>query len=82
MDRWPLQEAKNRFSEVVRRARDDGPQVVTKRGVETAVVMSHEDYLQLLKPDRSLVELMRQSPLVGARLDLDRRRDKPREVEL
>jgi prevent-host-death family protein len=82
MDTWPLQDAKNRFSEVVRRARDDGPQVVTKRGVETVVVMSHEDYLQLLKPDRSLVELMRQSPLVGARFDLDRRRDKPREVEL
>jgi prevent-host-death family protein len=36
---WQLQEAKNRFSEVVEEALKEGPQVITRRGVETAVVL-------------------------------------------
>jgi prevent-host-death family protein len=41
---WQLQEAKNKFSEVVRRARSEGPQVITVRGEEEAVVISMEEY--------------------------------------
>ena len=52
MDHWQLQQAKNRFSEVVKKALQDGPQIVTKRGVETAVVMSVEEYRKLLAPNR------------------------------
>ncbi len=37
---WPLQGAKNRFSEVVQRARREGPQTVTLRGERAAVVLS------------------------------------------
>lgn len=36
---WQLQDAKNKFSEVVRRARSEGPQVITLRGEEVAVVV-------------------------------------------
>lgn len=46
--RWSLQDAKNRFSEVVNAALTEGPQVVTRRGVETAVVVAHEDYERLV----------------------------------
>lgn len=41
---WALQDAKNRFSEVVRSAVTEGPQTVTVRGQRTAVVVSAQDY--------------------------------------
>jgi len=47
---WQLQEAKNRFSEVVKRARDEGPQTVTVHGQRAAVVVSASHYDELLKP--------------------------------
>ena len=46
---WQLQEAKQRFSEVVRHAIADGPQGVTRHGEEVAVVTSMEEYSQLKK---------------------------------
>lgn len=47
MVRWDQQEAKIKFSEVVRRARAEGPQLVTTRGSKPVVVISGEDYLAL-----------------------------------
>lgn len=44
---WQLQEAKNKLSEVVRRAREEGPQVITLRGEEVAVVLSSEAFAAL-----------------------------------
>jgi prevent-host-death family protein len=44
---WRLEEAKARFSELVRRARASGPQHVTVRGQEAVVVLSAEDYARL-----------------------------------
>jgi prevent-host-death family protein len=79
---WKLQDAKNRFSEVVKRALSSGPQVVTLRGKETAVVLSIEEYHRLARPKTSLVEFLRSSPLVEAEIDLKRPRDYGREVEL
>ena len=46
---WQLQDAKNRFSELVQRARQEGPQVVTLRGRRAAVVLSAEAYDALLR---------------------------------
>lgn len=48
-DRWQLQEAKNKFSEVVEEALKRGPQLITKRGVETAIVLSYKDYVSAPK---------------------------------
>ena len=45
--KWQLQEAKNRFSEVVRKASEEGPQTVTKHGKDSVVVLSAEDYRNL-----------------------------------
>ena len=41
---WHLQDAKNQFSKLVRKARSEGPQIVTLRGERAAVVVSVEDY--------------------------------------
>ena len=44
---WQLQEAKQRFSEVVRSAASDGPQFVTRHGDEVAVVLDIREYRRL-----------------------------------
>lgn len=69
---WQLQEAKNRFSEVVEDALNDGPQIITRRGVEAVVVLSYAEYRRLQASQMSLSEFFRQSPLVDAELDLSR----------
>jgi antitoxin Phd len=50
---WQIQDAKARFSEVISRARREGPQTITRHGTERAVVLSIEDYRALAarKPD-------------------------------
>ncbi len=53
MTAWQVQEAKTRLSEVIERARAEGPQTITRHGRERAVILSVEDYRALLanKPD-------------------------------
>lgn len=69
---WQLQEAKNKFSEVVDEALKHGPQVITRRGVETAIVISWADYREMLLKQEKLSEFFRESPLFGVDLDLTR----------
>ena len=47
MATWQVQDAKTRLTEVIERARTEGPQTITRHGVECAVVLSIEDYLAL-----------------------------------
>jgi antitoxin Phd len=78
---WQLQAAKQHFSELVERARRDGPQVVTKHGKDAVVVVSAEEYRRLRGGGPSLVEFIRSAPDFDA-LDLDRSPDDGRDVEL
>jgi prevent-host-death family protein len=48
---WQLQEAKQKFSELARRALEEGPQVVTRHGEEVVVVVPAEE-LELIIPKR------------------------------
>ena len=50
MATWQLQQAKQQFSEVVRRAHDDGPQVVSRHGRDVVVVVSIEEYRTTARP--------------------------------
>ena len=81
---WAFQDAKARLSEVARRAQSEGPQRVTVRGQPTLVVISEADFAALnrRKRRRPLVDLYRQSPIAGERLDLTRSRDPGRKVAL
>ena len=74
MGQWQLQEAKARFSELVRAASESGPQTVTVRGRSAVVVLSERQYrsLQTRAKRPSLVDFMRNSPLVGLQLDVQR----------
>ncbi len=80
--RWKLEDAKARFSEVVRHAREDGPQRVTVRGQDAVVVMSVEEFERLVpqEPKVPFVQFMEGLLLHG--LDLEREPDHGRDVEL
>jgi prevent-host-death family protein len=69
---WQLQEAKSKFSQLVRQALSEGPQIVTRHGEEVAVVLSIDDYRRLSEPRPSLLELLLDSPLRGSGLELER----------
>lgn len=82
MEKWQLQDAKNRFSEVVNKALKNGPQVVTRHGTESVVIISVAEYRRLSCPQTDLVSFFKQSPLYKIRIDLSRNKDRPREVVL
>ena len=85
MASWALQDAKGRFSEVVERARRDGPQTVTKRGQAAVVVVAVEQFRALTRRDsrEDLVNFFGRSPLQDLNpLWLDRNRDAGRELDL
>jgi len=82
---WQLQEAKARFSEVFRLARERGPQRVTKHGREAVVVLTAEEYARLAMSEArkgSLADFFAASPLRGSGIDLDRPRDFGRDIKL
>ena len=69
---WALQEAKHKLGQLVEEAQTEGPQIITKRGVEAAGVMSYAEYRRLKKPKQGLVDFCRSSPLMEVGLDLQR----------
>jgi antitoxin Phd len=83
--RWQLQTAKAQFSEVFRRARSEGPQYVTRQGKEAVVIVPAEEFERLTsrtRQPRSLVKFFSESPLAETGLNLDRKPDYGRKVEL
>ncbi|MDD2456446.1 MAG: type II toxin-antitoxin system Phd/YefM family antitoxin, partial [Kiritimatiellae bacterium] len=77
---WALQDAKNRFSEIVDKTLKEGPQTVTRRGVPVVVMLPVGDYERRWSGGESLVSFLRNSPLRGSGLDLARSADTGREV--
>jgi prevent-host-death family protein len=81
---WVLQEAKARFSELVRRVHSEGPQHVTVHGRDEVVVMAAEDFRRL-KGDltgQALIEALQASPYRDIELEVTREPMPVREVVL
>ncbi len=78
---WQLQEAKQRFSEVVRRALEDGPQVVTRHGEEAVVIVAAREFEALKGSRPDFKEFLRQAPDLK-RLKITRDRRPARKVTL
>lgn len=77
MAEWRVQQAKARFSELVERARTEGPQTITRHGRERAVLLSIEDYRALLSRQPDVRVLLLGGPRVddfGIQRDSDGRR--------
>lgn len=82
MHAWQVQEAKARFSELLRSAAKEGPQAITVRGQTAAVVLSAAEYRRLKGRNTSLVDFLRASPLAGYELELERDQSMPRDIDL
>jgi prevent-host-death family protein len=83
--KWQMQQAKARFAELVRKAGTEGPQIVTHHGVDTAVVLSIEEYRRLQPPKKSLVDHLFSGPKFDDEIvDIinERSRDTGRDIEL
>ena len=79
---WQLQKAKNSFSELVNEALMHGPQIITRHGEETAVLMSMVDYKKKTQGRKSLMSILRRFPK-EIPLDLTRNKsNKSRDVDL
>lgn len=79
---WQLKKARNGLSELVRKAREDGPQLITIHGNDAVGMLAVDQYRKLFPRKGSLLEFFRRSPLVGVNLDLRRDRDTGRAVTL
>jgi antitoxin Phd len=80
---WQLQEAKNKLSQVVDDALAQGPQIITRRGVEVVIVIAYEQFQKMAASEQKLSDFFRNSPLVGEEPDLARDRSPIRdEIEL
>jgi prevent-host-death family protein len=74
---WPLQDAKARFSELVRRVQAEGPQHVTVHGREEVVVISAAEFRRLkgAETGQSLIDAMRAAPSSDLDFDFEPIRD-------
>jgi prevent-host-death family protein len=82
--RWLLQDAKARFSELVRRVRSEGPQHVTVHGRDEVVVIATEDFRRLkgnLTGD-ALIAVLRASPYLDTKIEPRRSRMPVRDITL
>ena len=81
MKTWALQDAKNRLSEVVDEAQRS-PQVITRRGKDTAILVSIAEYARLVETKGRVIDLLRKAPKVPGGLAIDRSPDTGRDSDL
>ncbi|MDO8415796.1 MAG: type II toxin-antitoxin system Phd/YefM family antitoxin [Agitococcus sp.] len=73
MHTWPVQDAKARFSELLRASLTEGPQIVTLRGTETAVLIPIDEWRRLQQQARPSLKALLLAPHPTADLDLPER---------
>jgi antitoxin Phd len=78
---WQVQEAKQRFSQLLRLAESEGPQTVTRHGQAVAVVVGADEYRRLTEKKKDFKEFLMSGPDLSE-LDLGRPKEYPREIEL
>jgi prevent-host-death family protein len=79
---WQVQEAKQRFSEVLRAAESGEPQIVTKHGEEVAVLIDIAEYRRLRGESVSFMEYLRVAPSADADFEIERGDDLSRDIDL
>ncbi len=78
---WQVQTAKQRFSELVERAVNEGPQIVTKHGREAVVVLDIREYRRLLGVPMDFKEFLMSMPPIDD-LEIERSKDVGRDIDL
>lgn len=71
-DAWTVAEAKAKFSELMERARSQGPQTITRNGRKAAVVVSADEWQRKSERTGNLAEFFATSPLRGSSVRIKR----------
>ena len=79
---WQLQDAKSRFSNVVKKAASGEPQLVTRNGVPMVYIVDVKSFERLTKKSISRKDVLKESPCREVKLNLDRQAGEGREVML
>jgi prevent-host-death family protein len=79
---WTVAEAKAKFSEVIEKARSEGPQTITRKGRRAAVIVGAEEWERKVHRSGNLAEFFAGSPLRSSGLKLPRRKERPRRPQL
>jgi len=76
-DSWTVTRAKARLSELIERARHQGPQIITRNGKKAVVVVDAASWEQMQKRDRkgNFADFLLSSPLRGSGLEVTRLKD-------
>lgn len=78
---WTVARAKAKLSEVIERAQSS-PQTITRNGKPSVVVVSAEEWQRKTTRKGTLAEFLLASPLRGTDIEVERQRDKPRDLPL
>jgi prevent-host-death family protein len=88
-DHWQIQDAKQRFSEMIRAVTSKGPQVITRHGEDVAVIVDISEYRRLTRPSVDLTGILLGGPKLGgdaadvfAEIEAERKADFGRAVDL
>jgi prevent-host-death family protein len=86
---WQIQEAKQRFSEVIRAVASEGPQIITRHGEDVAVIVDIAEYRRLTSPAKDLTRVLLGPPrldddaaAVFDEVEAERKHDLGREIDL
>lgn len=77
-----VKDAKDNLSEIIRLAESGRPQIIKRHDTEVAVVVSISEWRRSRGKQKTVLEVLRSSPWVGAELDLERSKELPREIDL
>jgi prevent-host-death family protein len=87
-DHWQIQDAKQRFSEMIRAVTQQGPQVITRHGEDVAVVIDIAAYHRLTRPAADLAKVLLGGPKIGdsdaevfAEMEAERKADFGRAID-
>jgi prevent-host-death family protein len=81
-DTWTIAEAKAKFSEVVEKAQSEGPQTITRHGHTAVVVVAYDEWERKSRRTGTLADFLMASPLRGSGINVSRRKERPRKVDL
>jgi prevent-host-death family protein len=84
MAMWQVQEAKQRFSEVLRRVKDEGPQIITRHGEEIAVIIDMSEYRHYSPKKMDFDEFLLTAPIpddLVTEMEELRKRDHARDID-
>ena len=81
MNTWQIQEAKARFSELIDKAEQDGPQLITRHGKNKAVLLDFATYERLSRRKPALVDILMSGPKFDE-FEIIRSKDTGRKVDL